>query len=227
MQSFYNTNNQDPTYSEELYSSERPNIFKRFWNTITQTPTRRFATAVVAGLILSALVLGLMFAMPHLMIALTMALGSAAIWVLPTAFAAQVAVFTGVITAAVTLATTFFWGVGELLGLSVAKCRENNVPLSEPYAFEAANQHFAPSTSSTGAPDETTDNLLEQDKSTPSSDSEREPEAPEDTVLPADAPPAPPESQVRISALTFMNPVSNSEDEPVTEASAPASTSPF
>lgn len=223
MYSLNNTKNPDPIWSDDLDSSyvpERPNIFKRFWSAITKTPARRFATAVVAGLILSALVLGLMFAMPHLMIALTMALGSAAIWVLPTAFAAQVAVFTGVITAAVTLATTFFWGVGELLGLGVAKCRANNAPHSEPYAFEPVNQQFAPSTSSTGAPDE----------KTPSSASEIKAKDPEDNVPPADTPPAPPESQVRNSALRFINPASTSESKPATEASAddthPASTSP-
>lgn len=225
------SNTLESTGLEYLDSSispaERPNIVKRFWNTITKTAARRFATAVVAGLILSALVVGLMFAMPYLMMGLTMLLGSAAIWLLPTTFAAQIAVFTGVITAAVTLTTTFFWGVGELLGLAVAKCRENSAyrsgeyTFAEPTDFASASQAFAPSASSTTQTivDSSDD---EADSSLGNSEAERAPVDPdsehdEDTP-PTEVPPTPPantpdqpatqeaQNVVRISTLFITNP---------------------
>lgn len=101
----------------------RPNLLRRFWDSITKTPARRFLTVLVLSLILSAVLLALMFIMPQLMIGLTMALGAAAIWMLPATFAAQITVFVASIVAASAVATTFFWGIGELLGLVASKCR--------------------------------------------------------------------------------------------------------
>lgn len=215
----------------ELPPESRPNILKRFWQAITKTPARRFATAVVVGLILSALVLGLMFAMPHLMIGLTMALGSAAIWVLPTAFAAQIAVFTGVVTAAVTLATTLFWGIGELFGLAVAKCKGDAGYRGADYRFSRVNEDLSPNNdlrapnrenvapTSTGNPtQDPSDDASSEEEITASttSEAEKEPVAPEDDVPPSEEPPVPPapsasdepsnsaQETVRLSKLTFL-----------------------